>query len=105
MSFTFRSILDWLRAGYPQGIPQEDYIALFGVLQRHLTEAEIVQAACELREARGEAPPTEDEVRRTIENILKGHAADEDIQRVVSHLAAGGWPTTADEDSTDNPPS
>ena len=41
MSFSFSRILGWLREGYPQGVPREDYIALFGVLQRHLTEEEI----------------------------------------------------------------
>ena len=36
-------VLDWLRAGYPDGVPQQDYVALLGILRRHLTDEEIVE--------------------------------------------------------------
>ena len=30
-------VLQWLRAGYPEGVPQQDYVALLGILRRTLT--------------------------------------------------------------------
>lgn len=36
-----RSVLDWLRSGYPEGIPDKDHSALLAVLQRRLTDDEI----------------------------------------------------------------
>lgn len=107
MSLTFRSILAWLRAGYPHGVPGEDYIALLGVLQRHLTDDEIVRLVTQLREQRGAEPTSEEEIRRSIEHLLKGHAADEDVRRVSMHLAAAGWPTapTGSDDTAPTAPS
>ena len=37
----FQTILHWLRAGYPDGVPQGDYVALLGVLRRSLTPVEL----------------------------------------------------------------
>ena len=34
-------ILRWLRAGYPDGVPQQDYVALLGILRRTLTPSEL----------------------------------------------------------------
>lgn len=92
MVFSFSRILDWLRAGYPHGVPGEDYIALLGVLQRHLTDAEIVKVVEQIRGARGEEPIGDDEIRRRIEHLLRGHASEQDVRRVAARLAGGGWP-------------
>ena len=32
-------IVNWLRAGYPEGVPGTDYIPLFAVLRHQLTES------------------------------------------------------------------
>ena len=32
-------IIDWLRAGYPEGVPEHDYIPLFALLGSQLTNA------------------------------------------------------------------
>lgn len=95
MSFSLGRILDWLRAGYPQGVPQEDYIALFGVLHRHLTEDEIVAVANRIRAKNGDAAVGDEEIRRRIERHLKGHADEQDVRRVAARLAMGGWPLAA----------
>lgn len=34
------SIVGWLRAGYPNGVPEQDYIPLFALLTRRLSETE-----------------------------------------------------------------
>lgn len=95
MRFPFSRVLTWLRAGYPQGVPREDYIALFGVLQRHLTEEEIVKVAQRIRAKNGEVPIGDDEIRRRIESHILGHASEDDVRRVRSRLASGGWPVAA----------
>lgn len=39
-----RAVLDWLRAGYPEGIPAKDHFALLAVLKRRLTDEELLEA-------------------------------------------------------------
>lgn len=91
MASTFTRILGWLRAGYPEGVPREDYIALFGVLQRHLTEPEIVTLVEQIRAANGDAPISDEEIRRRIGVHLLGHASEDDVRRVATRLTSGGW--------------
>ena len=42
------SIIGWLRAGYPEGVPDVDYIPLFALLGSQLTESEVKAIAEEL---------------------------------------------------------
>lgn len=44
----FERILNWLREGYPEGVPPKDHFALLALLKRRLSEDEIVQA-CQVR--------------------------------------------------------
>ena len=41
-------ILDWLREGYPSGVPPKDYIPLLALLRRTLTEDEVREIAQEI---------------------------------------------------------
>ncbi|MFC6013584.1 DUF3349 domain-containing protein [Nocardia lasii] len=86
-------VLDWLRAGYPQGIPKSDYVALLAVLHRHLTDYEVVVIAERLVEAyrEGEAI-SESDIAAAIADFAKQQPAPADVTRVAEHLAAGGWP-------------
>jgi hypothetical protein len=84
-------ILDWLRAGYPEGIPPTDYVPLFAVLLKtHITEEEIADFAREL------ASVSDEDTARVINEALQGcsgcHPGEEDLARVRGRLAAGGWP-------------
>lgn len=92
MRFSASAILDWLRAGYPRGVPQQDYIALLGVLQRHLTDDEVVHVARALLAQTDGRDVDEDLIRARIHEHVKGAPTDEDVRRVAAHLAAGGWP-------------
>lgn len=83
-------ILDWLRAGYPAGIPRQDYVALAGVLHRALTPAEVEQFAAEL--AAGSQDPSEQDIADLIQSRVHERASAEDIARVSARLAEGGWP-------------
>ncbi|CCH77990.1 conserved hypothetical protein [Nostocoides japonicum T1-X7] len=97
-------ILAWLRAGYPTGIPQTDYVALLGVLHRALTPQEVDSIAAELasRAASG-VVIDEDDIRAMISGRAFESASPEDVHRVSAALARAGWPlsvldTTAEPD-------
>lgn len=86
-------VLGWLRAGYPQGIPQSDYVALFAVLHRHLTDYEVAVIGERLVEASREGEKiSEADIAAAIADFAKQQPAPDDVSRVASHLAAGGWP-------------
>ena len=90
-------VLEWLRAGYPRGVPQQDYVVLLGLLRRKLTDIEVHEIATEVAglAQQGEVITTAD-VERLINQATLDEASADDVRRVSSHLAAGGWPL-ADE--------
>ncbi|WP_019932610.1 DUF3349 domain-containing protein [Nocardia sp. BMG111209] len=86
-------VLSWLRAGYPQGIPQTDYVALLAVLHRRLTDYEVHSIVEELVHQRGDDEEiARHEVEAAIARVAKEQPGEDDIARVASRLAAGGWP-------------
>ena len=86
-------ILDWLRGGYPEGVPSGDYIALLGILHRRLTTAEVQALAGDLAAEAADSPPlTAEDVRALIADRIHEDADDESVARVSARLAAGGWP-------------
>lgn len=91
-------ILDWLRAGYPQGIPVRDYAALLGVLHRQLTDDDVSAIAADLAQQAdaSDSVVTEHEIRRMIREHAFQSAAPDDISRVSAQLAQGGWPLSND---------
>ncbi|WP_433795976.1 DUF3349 domain-containing protein [Actinoplanes sp. CA-252034] len=88
-SFVRRAV-GWLRAGYPEGVPRQDYVALLGVLRRKLTEDEIRGIAASV--AGQHDPITPSDIEEMISNTVLQDASPEDVVRVSAHLAAGGWP-------------
>ncbi|MFF2085138.1 DUF3349 domain-containing protein [Nocardia sp. NPDC058176] len=98
-------VLGWLRAGYPQGVPRSDYVALFAVLHRHLTDYEVVVIVEKLIEAN---PNRESiataEIEAAIADYAKEEPAPDDVARVAEQLAAGGWPLTETLDETEPTP-
>jgi hypothetical protein len=84
------SIIDWLRAGYPEGVPDVDYIPLFALLGSQLTDAEVSEIGDEL--ANESDPQSAAAIRKAIGAVTHEKVLDSDIARVRSHLAAGGWP-------------
>jgi hypothetical protein len=84
------SIIDWLRAGYPEGVPDVDYIPLFALLGSQLTDAEVSEIADELaKESDAESAAA---IRKAIGSVTNEKVLDSDVARVRSRLAAGGWP-------------
>jgi hypothetical protein len=92
-SFLVRTV-DWLRAGYPTGVPKHDYIALLGVLRVKLSEDEIRKIASELagQSQKSDEPITSEDIERLIDEQMLQEATPADVARVSAHLAAGGWP-------------
>jgi len=85
------SIVGWLRAGYPEGVPQTDYIPLFALLASQLTEDEVRAVATELADTSGD-PTSSQAIRDAITAVTDGEPSDADVARVKARLAAGGWP-------------
>lgn len=93
----FQRILDWLRAGYPEGVPPSDFVPLFALLQRRLTKKEIKKVAKELiasNKVSGEpkAPISEEEAQELMQEIAGVVPIEADIARVRKRLAKKGWP-------------
>ncbi|ANS79974.1 hypothetical protein SGUI_2578 [Serinicoccus hydrothermalis] len=86
-----QKIVGWLRAGYPEGVPDGDYVALLGVLRRKLTEDDIEAIVTELL-ADTDGAVTREQIRELVEAYALQQASDKDVARVSAHLAAGGWP-------------
>ncbi len=84
------SIVGWLRAGYPDGVPRRDYVPLFALLASQLTHDELKSIADEL--AGGADPTSAQAIRDAIEMVTHEQPSEADIANVRAHLAAGGWP-------------
>jgi hypothetical protein len=100
-------VIGWLRAGYPTGVPEQDYVPLLGILQRTLTAPELEQVVDQLATEAAHAdtsgdtlPPTQ--LRDRVEQLLLGPALPEDLVRVSARLASAGWPLSAQEGHTES---
>lgn len=92
-----QSILEWLRAGYPEGIPPKDRIPLVALLRRKLSDTQIREIAigaalAELSDVNSDQVISSDEISAQIADLTRQTPSDEDIARVASVLAAAGWP-------------
>jgi len=85
------NIVAWLRAGYPEGVPQHDYFPFFALLGSQLTNDEVSAIAEEL--ALEGNPESAAAIRHAISAVTDNNTpTDADVARVRSRLAAGGWP-------------
>lgn len=88
-------VVSWLRAGYPEGVPTGDYVALLGVLRRRLREEEI-QEIVEQLAGQQSLDVTPERVRELIQEYSLQDPHDGDIERVTALLAATGYPVEAE---------
>ena len=84
------SVINWVRAGYPEGVPDVDYVPLFALLGSQLSEDDVKAIAQELENE--SKPESAEAIRKAIATVTDHHASDADVARVRSRLAAGGWP-------------
>lgn len=82
------AIVGWLREGYPQGVPAQDYVPLLALLRRRLTDDEVRAVVAELV-ASGEVPIDSADIGTIITKITDALPSEDDIDRVREHLPAG----------------
>ncbi|KNX39488.1 hypothetical protein VV01_14225 [Luteipulveratus halotolerans] len=92
-----RRVVDWLREGYPEGVPSVDYQPLLALLRRRLTDDEVKQICRELIAAEGGAdgprsPISAVDAQVLITKVTNDMPAESDIDRVRARLAFKGWP-------------
>ena len=85
------AVVGWLRAGYPDGVPEADYIPLVAVLARRLSPDEVRAVAAELCRA-GQLPIGNVDIGTVITKVTNEMPRQEDVDRVRSRLALAGWP-------------
>jgi hypothetical protein len=85
-----QSIVDFLRVGYPEGVPQQDYLPLFALLRRRLTDEE-VSALAEQLAAQTPDEGTAQAIHAAIEHVLNETPSESDVTRVLSQLKSAGW--------------
>ncbi len=97
-------IVGWLRAGYPDGVPETDYLPLLALLTRRLGNDEVAQIADEVmrRGGDGRAVDTID-IGVLISQITDDLPTPADIERVRALLAVQGWPLDEPRDPGGTP--
>jgi hypothetical protein len=83
------SIVGWLRAGYPEGIPPTDYFPVLALLSRRLSHDEVKAVARGLMQRDGF---DEIDIGVLITQMTDHLPSPDDIERVRERLAAKGWP-------------
>ena len=91
------SILDWLRAGYPDGVPGPDRVPLLALLRATpLTEEQIKEVVRNITAddsaALADGEIGVDEIAAFIKDVSHHDAGPENVHRIAAKLAAAGWP-------------
>ncbi len=89
MNRFLRNIVSWLRSGYPDGVPEQDYLPILALLSRGLSKDEVAQIARELKHVPDLGFV---DIGAEILRITDWLPAPADVERVRAKLAAYGWP-------------
>ena len=100
LSDVLNRVLGFLRAGYPHGVPAQDYVPLLALLRRRLTEDEVLALATELM-SHGNAPVPGADAMVAITKITDEMPSPQDTARVRQRLVATGWPVDDSWEVTD----
>lgn len=84
------SVISWLRAGYPEGVPPTDYIPLFALLGTQVGSEQMHAIADQL--ASEADPQSAAAIKKAITDVMNVQPSDGDVARVRARLTAGGWP-------------
>jgi hypothetical protein len=92
-----QSVISWLRAGYPEGVPGPDRVPLLALLRdTPLSEDEVKEVVRELSAHQSEVlrngAVDYDEIEKFIEGVTHHEASPDNVKRVAATLAAAGWP-------------
>lgn len=96
-----KRVVAWLRAGYPNGVPTDDYIPLVALLRRQLSDEEAETVSADLIRESSATPPPPEAISKIdagvkITEITHELPHEADIERVRRHLEASGWPFNDD---------
>jgi hypothetical protein len=83
------SVVAWLRAGYPDGIPPTDYFPVLALLSRRLSNDDVKLVARDLMQ-RGDFDHVD--IGVLITQLTDELPSPGDVERVRERLAAKGWP-------------
>lgn len=88
--------IEWLRVGYPAGVPDGDAGAIMYVLKQDLREEDIDRIAATIvakQDAHRDQgkPITEQEIHRYIETTMSQTPTEDDLARVRAKLHDGGF--------------
>ena len=89
MNRFLNSVVAWLRAGYPEGIPPTDYFPVLALLSRRLSNDEVKLVAGDLMQ-RGDFDHVD--IGVLITQVTDELPSPTDVERVRERLAAKGWP-------------
>jgi hypothetical protein len=92
------SVVSWLRAGYPTGVPDTDYLPILALLSRRLSNDEVIIVARQLMQL---AEPDSTDIGAEILRITDELPAPADVERVRERLATHGWPLDDPRDTED----
>lgn len=87
--------INWVRAGYPNGVPDQDYIPLMALLRRRLSDDEVEDLGQELVR-KGIIPADRIDVGAGILKRTQELPSLEEMERVSQRLRGGGWPVATD---------
>src|SRR5258708_19414299 len=82
----------FVRAGYPHGVPETDYIPLLALLRRRLTDDEVAAVAAQLA-ARGELKIDTAEINAAITRVTDVPPSPDELDRVQRRLEAIASPS------------
>jgi hypothetical protein len=91
------SVLNWLREGYPEGVPGPDRVPLLALLRATpLTEDQLKEVVRNITAdgstAIVDGSIDDDEIAVFISDVTDHDAGPENVKRVAAKLAAAGWP-------------
>ena len=89
MNRFLNSVVAWLRAGYPDGIPPTDYFPVLALLSRRLSNDEVKLVARDLMQ-RGDFDHVD--IGVLITQLTDDLPSPTDVERVRERLAAKCWP-------------
>ena len=109
ISSLLTSILNWLREGYPEGVPGPDRVPLLALLRATpLTEDQIKEVVRNLTapdsSALADGEVKVDEIEAFVTDVTHHDAGPENVRRVAARLAAAGWPLSGFDDETAQAP-
>jgi hypothetical protein len=85
----------FVRAGYPLGVPETDYIPLLALLRRRLSDDEVAAVAAQLA-GRGELNSDTADIGVAITRITDELPSAADLDRVQRRLQTIDWPVDPD---------